>query len=261
MARFSKAPVVLHVHTPVAMAGFLARGSRVARRLKQRVVGGARMIIVPSARGMAPLAETTRTQIRVVANSVHPGQFESWPLDRREKRFVYLGWLTKDKGVFDLVTAFKRVAAADAQAALVLSGPFGASGLRAHISHHHLDDRIDVRDWTAGEDKKRLLASSRALVLPSYSEGFPVVLVEAMFSGLPIIATDVGGVADAVEDGGNGFLVQPGDIDSLAARMTELLRDDVLFSRQSAESLARSSDYDAAKASRELLQVWALARA
>jgi glycosyltransferase involved in cell wall biosynthesis len=255
MARGAGLKVALHVHTPEAMAGFLSRG-HLARRVKQLLTDTAAFVIVPSPRGVAPLAELSPVPVRVVPNSVSSRKFESWPVERREKQLVYLGWLTPQKGVLDLIAAFSRVTAADPEARLVLSGPYADDRLRAAIERHRLAAKVVVSDWTAGAAKTRLLASSRALVLPSYGEGFPVVLLEALFSGLPIVATDVGGVADVVEHGVNGFLVRPGDVEALAAHMTELLRDDKLFCRQSDQSLSRARQYDATNAARQLSDLY-----
>ena len=155
-------------------------------------------------------------------------EFASWPAERRDHRIVYLGWLTREKGVFDLLAAFACVIAADPRAELVMSGPHADPGLDSAIEHLGLHGRVEVRDWTAGQAKTRLLASSKVLALPSYSEGFPVVLLEALAAGLPVVASDVGGVADAVADGVTGFLIQPGDVASLASRIGDILHSDEL---------------------------------
>ena len=70
-----------------------------------------------------------------------------------------------------------------------------------------------------------LLAEADMLVLPSFAEGLPVVLMEAFASGIPVIATQVAGVPELVEDGISGFIVPPGDVDTLAARMDRLLSE------------------------------------
>jgi len=72
------------------------------------------------------------------------------------------------------------------------------------------------------EEVAALLATAHAFVLPSFAEGVPVVLMEAMASGLPVIATRITGVPELVEDGVSGFLVPPGDAGALARAMNRL---------------------------------------
>jgi glycosyltransferase involved in cell wall biosynthesis len=66
------------------------------------------------------------------------------------------------------------------------------------------------------------------LILPSYEEGLPYVIIEAMLSGLPVISTSVGGIPEVVKDGVNGFLINPGDYKSLADRIIYLCCDEQL---------------------------------
>lgn len=65
-------------------------------------------------------------------------------------------------------------------------------------------------------------------VLPAYNEGFPVAIIEAMSAGLPIISTPVGGIPDVIEEGTNGFLVEPGDAEAIADRIVNLLNNRAL---------------------------------
>ena len=68
-------------------------------------------------------------------------------------------------------------------------------------------------------------------VLPSYREGMPMVMLEAMAAGLPVICGNVNAIPEVVRDGVNGFLVTPGDRETLARRILELLRDEALRTR------------------------------
>ncbi len=78
------------------------------------------------------------------------------------------------------------------------------------------------------------MQAARIYLLPSYNEGLPMSVLEAMAAGLPVITTPVGGIPEAVTDGVEGFLVQPGDVDALAGRLAQLLRDDALTQQMGA---------------------------
>jgi glycosyltransferase involved in cell wall biosynthesis len=75
-------------------------------------------------------------------------------------------------------------------------------------------------------DVPALLAAADLFVMSSHSEGLPLVLLEAMSAGVPVVATRVGGIPYLVDDGRTGFLVGVGDVDALTARLSELLGDD-----------------------------------
>jgi glycosyltransferase involved in cell wall biosynthesis len=85
-----------------------------------------------------------------------------------------------------------------------------------------LGSRMDVAD---------ILANAHIFALPSNWEGFPLSILEAMRAGLPVVASDVGGVAEAVNDGSTGFLIRPGDLDTFRARLLSLVESPVLRQR------------------------------
>ncbi len=84
--------------------------------------------------------------------------------------------------------------------------------------------------WIAGEDKVRAFERAAIYCLPSYSEGLPVSVLEAMAAGLPVVSTAIAGTPEAVAEGENGFLIVPGDRAALADRLIRLARDPSLRS-------------------------------
>lgn len=89
------------------------------------------------------------------------------------------------------------------------------------------------------DDVDRILAASDVFVLPSFREGTPQVITEAMASGLPVVATDIAGIPEQVVDGENGYLVPTGDSETLADRLRRLLEDADRRAQFSAESRER----------------------
>lgn len=140
----------------------------------------------------------------------------SLKLKRGEFRFCYIGRLSRDKGIVELVEAFMRL---KGNAKLLL---VGAEDVTAPIGVEVLS-RIsacpDIVQVGFLKDIRPPLACSDVLVLPSYREGFPNVLLQAGAMELPVIATNVNGSNEIVEQGVNGWLVPPKDIASLAKAM------------------------------------------
>lgn len=101
------------------------------------------------------------------------------------------------------------------------------------------------------DDVPSLLRASDVSALTSTREGFSNVLIESLAAGLPVVATDVGGNAEAVEDGVSGFIVPPGDVDAVADRMIRLLGDDALRSRMSRAAGERAVRFGLEQTARE----------
>src|SRR5690606_31708938 len=94
-----------------------------------------------------------------------------------------------------------------------------------------LTERVAAPGWLGPEDTARLLAEGDILTLPSHAENLPMSIIEAMASGLGVIATPVGAVEDIVRDGETGLLVAPGDDAALADALTRLVSDGELRTR------------------------------
>lgn len=137
--------------------------------------------------------------------------------------FVYLGRVTRDKGVLDLARAFAGLESA-ADAGLLLVGP-DEGGLRAGVEEICAGCASRPRFVAGTFQPERYLAAADVLVLPSYREGFGMVVIEAGAVGLPAIASRIYGVTDALEEGRTGLLFQPGDVPALRAAMQRLLDD------------------------------------
>jgi glycosyltransferase involved in cell wall biosynthesis len=150
-----------------------------------------------------------------------------------------LGRLGLRKGTFDLVEAFAGVVAAQPQAQLRLGGDGDLDAVRSRAAALGIGPRVALLGWVSGTDKQRELDEASVYVLASYNEGLPMSLLEAMAAGLPVVTTPVGGIPEAVTDGVEGFLVAPGDVAALRARLALLLADSDLRRRMGASARAK----------------------
>jgi glycosyltransferase involved in cell wall biosynthesis len=102
-----------------------------------------------------------------------------------------------------------------------------------------LDDRVQLLGALTQEEVFRLLLRSAVKVLPSRSESMPVVLIEAMALGIPVIGPDIRGVSELIDHGVNGFLIQPEDVDGMADLIKNLLTDEDLRIRFAAKGMEK----------------------
>lgn len=138
--------------------------------------------------------------------------------------FVFLGRIGQRKGTFDLIRAFATLPAEyKSRSRLILAGDGDVTQAQNLIASLSLSNYITVFDWLNSEQRDALLASSDVFVLPSYNEGLPMSLLEAMSWSLPSITTPVGGIPELVTHTKNGLLVNPGDIQQLSAAMQSLI--------------------------------------
>ena len=120
--------------------------------------------------------------------------------------------------------AIAKLRAAGRQCELVLVGDGdGRSAIEAAIVKHRVADSVRLLGWGDGEKVRDTILSARALVVPSFAENLPVVIMEAMALGRPVIATTIAGIPELVVPGENGWLVPAGDTDALAAALGECL--------------------------------------
>jgi glycosyltransferase involved in cell wall biosynthesis len=140
---------------------------------------------------------------------------------------VFLGRIGQRKGAFDLVKAFAKLSSEHLnKAKLTIAGDGEAFQLRSLVESLNLNKYISVIDWISSEQRDTLLKESDVFILPSYNEGLPMALLEAMSWGLPVITTPVGGIPELICSKQNGLLVQPGDIEHLTAAIKFLIENE-----------------------------------
>jgi glycosyltransferase involved in cell wall biosynthesis len=132
------------------------------------------------------------------------------------RRLVCVGRLCEQKGQLLLLEAARRLAAKEESFELVLAGDGEMRAeIEQFIADHKLESGVRVTGWISGRQVREEIRAARALVLPSFAEGLPVVIMEAMALSRPIIATFIAGIPELVESGKHGWLIPAGDVDEL----------------------------------------------
>lgn len=169
-------------------------------------------------------------------------------LDPGRIRLIYVGRLAHEKGLHTLIAALEiLVRRMSYDAELILCGDgLERTALEIATERAGLAGRVAFAGFVPpGEILHRLLGTADVFVLPSISEGVPKVILEAMARGLPVVASNVGGIPDIVEQDENGILTAPGKADELASAVARLRGDDELYRRLSAAGVRFALDHTA----------------
>ena len=164
-------------------------------------------------------------KITIVHCGVDPAAYRHDP-GGTGKRVAFVGRLDPVKGALLLIEAMATVLKAHPDATLTLAGDGPArAGAEARAKALGIEAAIHFAGFMTQGQVADLLAQSDMLVLPSFAEGLPVVYMEALASGIPVVASRVAGVQELVEDGVTGYAIPPGDVATLADRMIRLMDD------------------------------------
>jgi glycosyltransferase involved in cell wall biosynthesis len=165
-------------------------------------------------------------KVQVVHCGLEPAFFEAPDALRAAPvaRLVCVGRLCEQKGQLLLVAAAAALAREGVRFELVLAGDGEMRPeIEAAIASNGIGDRVRITGWISSAQVRDELLAARALVLPSFAEGLPVVIMEAMALGRPVISTYIAGIPELVRAGQEGWLIPAGDVVALADAMRECL--------------------------------------
>lgn len=177
--------------------------------------------------------------IHVVGNPVSLERMTNrYAITRRNDRLLYLGWYLHRKGVYELVDAVRILVDRGCKIQMDFYGTKEISKLREYVESTGLKNVICVNGWADDEDKLKALYRSTLLILPSHTEGVPMVVLEAMATKTPIVSTLVGGLKEILLDGENAVIAEPENAEDLSIKILALLENPV-FAERIAENAYR----------------------
>lgn len=192
-------------------------------------------------------SKSPKARVGVLYNAVNVPPTN--PYNSEAHKILFLGRLGKRKGTYDLLQAIKQIdkkLPADVQ--FYLCGDGEVDEVRDTVNKMEISHRIAHIGWIDGEQKKMFMSQSIINVLPSYNEGLPMTILETMAHGIPNISTSIASIPEVLHDGDNGFLITPGDINTLCMRLLQLTTDINLrkkFSDESYNMIKKSFSLDA----------------
>jgi len=243
-------PAVLYAHANGFFDFYKNSSPGMQRRIEKTVRNAAGAIVMGEGQRFNFDRWLPAERIFVVASGI-----EAPPLPKRSTAAggpftaLFLGNLIREKGVFVLLEAAAKVLAAHPDARFVFAGDWPVPGDRVEaeqkIREWGIEGNVSFTGVVWGERKWQLLVDADALVFPSYyyMEVHPLVVVEAMQAGLPVISTKWAAIPEMVHDGVNGLLATPRDADDLAEKMLRLIGDPSLRQKMSQANQRRFNEF------------------
>lgn len=215
LSKLFKKKVILHIHAS-RFKDFFNESNK-----KQKIISN--ILMADTVIVLSKSWKDWFTQIGIPANKIIVlNNIVDYPLicnsDNSDKKIkmLFLGELGDRKGVFD---ALKALSISPKEYLNKLSFRIGGNKneekLKNYITEHQLSSFVSFEGWVANKKKEELLNWANLFILPSYNEGLPISILEAMSYGCAIISTPVGGIPELLHDHTNGIIVQPGDINCI----------------------------------------------
>lgn len=161
---------------------------------------------------------------------------------KKEKQILFAGTITQKKGYLDLIQAFSLIAHKYPEWEIIFAGNGEIENAKRLVKDLNIEEQVVFMGWVNREEIHVLFEKASIFCLPSYTEGFPMAVLDAWSYGLPVITTPVGGLTDVLIPGKNALVFEPGDINQLAELLNELITDQSLQQRISKESIKLSQE-------------------
>ncbi len=220
-------PVVNHIHG-AEFDAFYENVSEAKRKRVRKVYGRCTRLVALSEEWAVRLQQIVpRERIDVLENYCRIPEKPS-ETGRNRKQVLFLGELGERKGCFDIPAVWEQVKKKCPGASLVMAGDGEMARIKEAFSRRGIAGDVSFPGWVRGEEKERLLCGSGIFLFPSYHEGMPMAVLDAMGYGLGIVTTNVGGIPQLITHGKSGFLEEPGDLSAIAEDVSALIQDEAL---------------------------------
>lgn len=232
MASLAKKPIVNHIHG-ADFDEFYVNASEKKKKKIKKIYGKCSVLIALSEEWKENLSQiVSKDKIVIIQNYsiIHEDALKERLSRECNNTVLFLGELGKRKGCYDIPDVAEKVIKEIPMARFILAGA-GSSEDETAIKKMFIDkgisSNISFPGWIRGKEKDKLLREADVFFLPSYNEGMPMSILDAMGYGLPVVSTNVGGIPKIVRNGENGFCCEVGDINTFVKSIVQLLQNNI----------------------------------
>lgn len=224
LVRLFNCKTIYHFHGASFSNQYLRAANKWKMRIKKIFEGSNLVICLSNSWKQTILEIAPHANIEVIPNSINLPDLSHPEVEKGHTvQLTFLGLIGERKGIFDLLIVLKRLVGHGYYVELKIGGNGDVHRLLKEIKSLGITNKVRYLGWISEKDRDRLLRKTDIFILPSYGEGMPMSILEAMSYGIPVISTYVGGISELVSNGQMGFLIEPGDLGALYERITELI--------------------------------------
>lgn len=230
MSRMLRIKQINHIHG-AAFDAFYSNAGAFKKKIVKAVYNIPDTTVVLSNDGVEKIcAICKRTSVICLNNfAILPSEDKATALENytvRENIVLFLGEVGKRKGAYDIPEIVEEVAKHIKNVRFIIAGNGDLDQVSQLVKERGLSRFVVFIGWIGPKEKAEWLLKARIFLLPSYNEGLPMSILEAMSYGLPVISTTVGGIPELVQNDENGYLYQPGDIAGMSEGVLKLLKNE-----------------------------------
>ncbi len=241
LASWSRIPIVNHIHG-ADFNEFYVNASVKKKKIIRKVYSKCNKLIALSEEWKENLSQiVSKDKIVIIENYsiLHEDALKERLNRPCNNQILFLGELGKRKGCYDIPFVIELVAKVVPNVKFVLCGAGNKDDealIKNMIIEKNIENNVVFPGWIRGEEKDKILRESDVFFLPSYNEGMPMSILDAMGYGLPVVSTNVGGIPRIVHNGKNGSYCSAGDISKLSLGIIMLLKNNEDLKKASKES-------------------------
>ncbi len=233
LSKFFKKKVLFHMHGS-RFELYFKNSNKLIKFIIRKTLEKADIVIVLSKEWKKRiLAMCGQNNVKILYNP-------TFKKDIKEKKpekinVLFMGRVGERKGVYDILKAAKLIQNNNVQ--INIYGDGEIDKVKNIIKENNISAKVKINGWISGDNIEKAYNNSHIFILPSYNEGLPMSILEAISFGLPVISTDIDGIPEAVEDNLNGYLITPGDYKSLAEKIDFLANNPHVRTEMGLQSL------------------------